>query len=97
MEGIAKITFIPAGWKIATILLLFYTFVGGLFFDVPRLNILEESIRNLHFHVPLWFGMLALFSYSTYQSFRVLNGKSNTLDADKKAMAAVEVGIVYGV
>ena len=84
-----------ATWKWITVALLGYTFLGGLLFEVPRLNILEESIRNLHFHVPLWFGMLALFGYSVFLSFKAL-GKGNIYEYDRKAEAAIEVGILFG-
>ena len=38
-------------WKLLTILLVFYTIIGGLLFNVPRLPILNETIRALYFHL----------------------------------------------
>ena len=56
-------------WKILSILLLLYTIIAGLnvfnvaAFEVPRLQILHESIRNLYYHVSMWFSMMILFGY----------------------------------
>ena len=38
-------------------LLLTYVIIAGLIFDVPSLPILNEAIRVLYFHVPMWFTM----------------------------------------
>ena len=61
-----------AWWKLLTIALLFYTLLGGLLLDVPRLNILNETIRNLYFHVPMWFGMMILLIVSLVYSIKYL-------------------------
>ena len=58
--------------KILAVVLLFYVHIGGMLFDVPRLNILNETIRALYFHVPMWFGMVLLFLLSVYYSVRYL-------------------------
>jgi|TARA_B110000908_G_C10152082_1_gene401821 heme exporter protein C len=39
--------------KLLVFILLFYTIIGGFLIDVPRLDILNETIRALHFHVPM--------------------------------------------
>ena len=59
-------------WKILTICLLYYTVIAGLLMEAPRLNILNETIRNLHFHVPMWFGMMFLLIISVVNSIRYL-------------------------
>ncbi len=59
-------------WKIASVILLTFTVIGGFLFDVPRLMIVNESIRGLYFHVPMWFAMMTLFMASTYYSVRYL-------------------------
>jgi heme exporter protein C len=82
-------------WKIATIILLLYTFVGGLLFEVPRLNILNETIRALYFHVPMWFGMIVLLSISVIYSIKYLN--SNKHKNDLKAIEFANVGVIFGV
>lgn len=61
-------------WKIASFLLLVYTIVGGFLLDVPHKHILNETIRNLYFHVAMWFAMTILFSISFFYSIRYLRG-----------------------
>ncbi|WP_256007374.1 cytochrome c biogenesis protein [Pedobacter deserti] len=82
-------------WKILGAVLVVYSTVGGLLSDVPQLPILHESIRNLYFHVPMWFGMIVLFSISVFHSVKYLR-TNNSVD-DIKAVEAVNVGVVYGV
>ncbi|REE01706.1 heme exporter protein C [Marinoscillum furvescens DSM 4134] len=82
-------------WKWLTIALLIYVVIGGFMFTVPRLPILNETIRVLHFHVPMWFGMLFLFLGSVIQSVRYLaNGR---MENDIMSSQLAEVGIVFGV
>jgi heme exporter protein C len=58
-------------WKILGSVLVIYTAIAGLLLGVPHLAILNETIRNLYFHVPMWFAMIVLFSISVFAS--VLN------------------------
>ncbi|MCG8341115.1 MAG: cytochrome c biogenesis protein [Cytophagales bacterium] len=81
-------------WKWATGLLLFYVVVGGLLLDVPRLPILNETIRGLYFHVPMWFGMMLLLFISFIFSIRYIH--QGDLAFDDKAAAFASVGIVFG-
>ncbi len=82
-------------WKILTVILLFYTVIGGLFLEAPRLHILNESIRNLHFHVPMWFGMLTLLIISAAFSIRYL--RNPTFRNDIWAVESANTAIVFGV
>jgi heme exporter protein C len=61
----------------------------------PYREILEESIRNLYFHVPLWFGMLLLFLVSGVYSARHLVTKRVTDDLAAKSFAIV--GMLYAI
>jgi heme exporter protein C len=81
--------------KILAVVLLFYVHIGGMLFDVPRLNILNETIRALYFHVPMWFGMVLLFLLSVYYSVRYLRHPSAELDS--KAVEYANVGLVFGI
>jgi heme exporter protein C len=81
-------------WKISAALLLIYSVVGGLLFDVPRLNIVNETIRALYFHVPMWFGMVAMFLVSTYQAIRYLRNSAPIHDTYSISFATV--GLVFG-
>jgi len=81
-------------WKLLTMLLVFYTIIGGLLFNVPRLPILNETIRALYFHVPMWFGMIILFFISVVYSIKYLS--SNKPDHDIISIEFVNTGIVFG-
>src|SRR5438045_3601197 len=59
-------------WKILCILFLGYTTIAGFLIPVPRMNILNETIRNLYFHVPMWFTMMLLFSGAFWYSIKYL-------------------------
>ena len=67
-------------WKILGAVLVLYSTIAGLLTGVPRLPILNESIRNLYFHVPMWFAMVVLFSNSIYFSVKSLTTRSNEDD-----------------
>jgi heme exporter protein C len=82
-------------WKITTILLITYTILMGLLGDVPHLPILNETIRNLYFHVPMWFGMIIILSVSVYHSIKYLN--SQNPKNDLYAVESVNMGIVLGI
>ena len=62
----------------------------------PFLNILEESMRNLFFHIPMWFGMMFLLLLSVIFSIKQL-GKADSLKNDTKAKSFAMVGVLYGV
>lgn len=82
-------------WKILGAVLIIYTAIAGLLLDVPKLDILNETIRNLYFHVPMWFTMIVLFSISVYYSTRSLITKSE--EDDLRAVESINVGIIFGV
>ena len=80
--------------KIASVILLFYTIVGGFLFDVPRLNIVNETIRALYFHVPMWFGMVVLFGTSTYHAIMYLRKPS--IERDIQSVEFANTGLLLG-
>ena len=82
-------------WKVLCVVLLFYTVIGGLLFEAPRLAILNETIRNLYFHVPMWFGMTLLFTASMVFSIKYLRA-SKPLD-DIIASEFAFSGILFGI
>lgn len=82
-------------WKWLTVVLLVYVFIGGLLFPVPRLPILNETIRVMHFHVPMWFGMLFLFVASVVQAIRYLASGDFRNDIISTQLASI--GVVFGI
>ncbi len=81
-------------WKILSVLLLIYTVVGGFLMEVPRLMIVNESIRALYFHVPMWFGMVLMFLISVVYAVKYL--RSNDPDADMVSAGFAHTGLAFG-
>jgi len=81
-------------WKILAVALLGYSVVAGLLFDVPRLSIVNETIRGLYFHVPMWFGMVFMFLASTYYAIQYLRKQDSLCDTVSISFASV--GLVFG-
>lgn len=81
-------------WKVLCVVLIFYTFWAGLLNDVPRLPILNESIRNLYFHVPMWFAMVGLLFMAFLYSIKYLSSKN--IEYDIKAKSYTEIGFFMG-
>lgn len=75
--------------------LLIYTVIGGFLFQVPRLAILNETIRIVHFHVPMWFGMIFLFTGSLISAIKYLKKGDPLNDLNSHKLA--EVGMLFGV
>ncbi len=82
-------------WKILAIILLVYTIVAGLLAPVPRLAILNETIRVLHFHVPMWFGMIILLTLSVVYSIKYLRNPGTQHDI--YAIEFANIGVVFGI
>ena len=82
-------------WKYLAIVLLLYTVVMGFLGHVPRLAILNETERNLYFHVPMWFGMTIILLASVINSVRYLRNPSPRLDI--LAHESAKTGILLGV
>ena len=61
---------------------------------VPALNILNETIRNLYFHVPMWFGMMLLFMLSLVFAIYYLN--TQNLKYDVYSHQFTLMGVVFG-
>ena len=81
-------------WKITSVVLLAYTFVAGLLLDVPRLPQLQETIRNLYFHVCMWFVMMILFIVSAMHAIKFLRAGNFKHDIYSRQFAVV--GMVFG-
>ncbi len=79
-----------AWWKILAFVLLMYTCTYGFLVQVPKLDDrMQESIRNLFFHVPMWFGMTILMTVSVIYSIKYLNKHNATHDIYASSYAAI--------
>jgi heme exporter protein C len=63
-------------------------------FEVPRLPILYETIRNLYFHVSMWFSMMIFFIISVVHAVRYL--RTNELKSDIRSRQYAVIGILFG-
>ena len=81
-------------WKALCIVLLIYTVAGGLLFSVPRLAIVNETIRALYFHVPMWFGMVVMFLVSTIYAIKYLKRPESSNDIVSYEFA--NTGLLFG-
>jgi heme exporter protein C len=83
-------------WKILAFALLMYTCTMGFMVDIPKLDgRLQETIRNLFFHVPMWFGMMILFISSVVYAVIYLNKPDSK--ADIYSVEFARTGTVFGV
>ena len=81
--------------KIGCVFLLTYTFTAGYLFDVPALPILNETVRALYLHVPMWFTMIFLLLLSSYHSFMFVS-KGEELH-ESKSYNYAHVGVYFGI
>ncbi|MFZ7122729.1 MAG: cytochrome c biogenesis protein CcsA [Candidatus Pollutiaquabacter aromativorans] len=84
-----------AWWKWLSLLLVLYAIVGGMLIPVPRLAILHETIRNLFYHVTMWFSMMGLMMAALIFGIRYL--RKGNLDDDLRADECVRTGVVVGI
>lgn len=81
--------------KIITVLLMLYTIIGGFLMPVPKIPILNESIRNQYFHVSMWFSMMIVLIISVVYAIRYLsNGK---IHDDIVSLETANAGVILGI
>ena len=81
--------------KIICIFLLTYVTIAGFLFDVPALPILNEAIRILFFHVPMWFTMIFLLFISAINSYYYIS--KGRINYDIKSNEYANVGVFFGI
>ncbi|WP_344673255.1 cytochrome c biogenesis protein [Sphingobacterium kyonggiense] len=80
-------------WKILAVVMVASTVIAGLLGPVPVLYILNETIRNVYFHVPMWFTMMVLYLISLVYSIKYLN--TSKREYDFMAVEAVNTGVLF--
>jgi heme exporter protein C len=80
-------------WKYLSILLLLYAIIYGFMVRIPDTPI-GESLRNVFYHVGMWFAMMGILTTSFINSIKFL--KTNDLEYDMKAEQAVRVSFLFG-
>jgi heme exporter protein C len=83
-----------AWWKLLAFVLLMYATTMGLLGNVPRLAILNETIRNLYYHVPMWFAMTLFLLIASIYSIVFLN--SGNLKHDRISVEFTRTGMFFG-
>ncbi|MCH8569118.1 MAG: cytochrome c biogenesis protein [Balneolales bacterium] len=81
-------------WKYILLAYVTLIIVAAFSINIPRIAILEETARNLFFHVPMWFTMFVTFLASMYYSIRFLS--TENMNDDIKAESAASVGVIFG-
>lgn len=82
-------------WKILSVVLLVYVIIAGFLGPIPDLDIVHQTIRNLYFHVCMWFVMITMLSISLVNSIKYL--AHFNIEKDTVAKEASLIGIVFGV
>ena len=83
-------------WKILSFICLMYTCVMGFLVKIPVLDgRMQQSVRNLFFHVPMWFCMQTLFTVSVIYAIRYLRSQNPVHDI--YAVEYARAGILFGV
>ena len=77
------------------VVLLFYTIIQGLMGAVPKQPILNETIRNVYFHVPLWFGMMILMTASMWFAVKYL--RNGNIQDDEYSVEFANVATFFGI
>lgn len=88
---------IQSNWyKYLAGILLLYSIIGGFMINVSfeGMEVAAESMRNLFYHVGMWFGMLVMLITGFVYSLRYLK-KFDEIE-DVKAVEAVNVGLMFG-
>ncbi|HQV00836.1 MAG TPA: cytochrome c biogenesis protein CcsA, partial [Bacteroidia bacterium] len=88
-------------WKITGLVLVFYAIVGGMLLPVPARDILNETIRNLYYHVTMWFTMIVLLTISVIYAIKYLSNFNINYDIiareiNKVAMLFALLGLFTG-
>ena len=81
--------------KVLSVLLLTYTFTAGYLLEVPALPILNETIRALYLHVPMWFTMIFLLLLSSFHSYKYV-ADGDALH-DLKSYNFAHLGVYFGI
>ena len=82
-------------WKILAVVFLIYTITAGFLSQVPAMPILHETIRNLYFHVPMWFTMIFLLGDSVVNGIRYLSTRN--IKYDINSSEAVNTALIFGI
>ena len=78
-----------------TLVLLGAFSFGGVWLNIPKLAMLEHTARNLYFHVPMWFTMMALTALSAIHAIQCL--RTNNPVSDIRSRTAALIAVIFGI
>lgn len=81
-------------WKFLGVALLLYAIPMAWLGEVSVQVILHETIRNLYFHVTMWFAMIAVFAGSMGYSIKAI--RTGNREHDIRAEQFALTGMVFG-
>jgi len=83
-------------WKALAVILLLYAVIGGFFINISfeGMEVAAESMRNIFYHVGMWFGMLTMLITGFIYSLRYLRKFDE--QEDIRAVEAVNVALMFG-
>lgn len=82
-------------WKEMAVFGMFYTIIAGFLMPVPRLPIVNETIRNQYFHVAMWMAMVIVLFASALHAVKYL--RKGDLRDDILSSEFANLGLVFGV
>jgi len=92
------------GYKVLAVLLVLYALIYGLTAQVPELPNLQQSARNIFYHVPMWFTVIVLMGISVVESVRMLRlldpdnpSTDSFLGRDLRARESARLGVVFNI
>ena len=81
-------------WKYVSGILLLYAIIAGFNVNIVENNINQQTMRNLFFHVGMWFGMFSMLITGFIYSLRYLRKFDE--QEDLIAVEAVNVALLFG-
>ena len=78
-----------------TLVLLGAFSFGGMWLNIPKVAMLEHTARNLYFHVPMWFTMMALTALSAVHAIQCL--RTNSTVSDIRSRTAALIAVTFGI
>jgi heme exporter protein C len=85
-------------YKVLAVILLHYVIIEGFLVEIPNVannSILQETIRNLFFHVPMWFSMIFILGMSVFHAIKYLMSGEDYNDI--VSVECVNTGILFGI
>ncbi|UOF94561.1 MAG: cytochrome c biogenesis protein CcsA [Bacteroides sp.] len=81
--------------KFLGVCLVTYSIIMSLLSNMPNIPILKLTIRNIYFHVPMWFAAGTMITLSFVYSLKYIICKKKDDIADYKALSSVQVGLLF--